>query len=88
MKKLFPGLFFVLGVIVLYYGVRIVSGMIVTMYYVPNIINSYASVDSLQSKTSFGVQLGSYGRAVEALLVAAAGLGLYVAGKWLLRKRG
>ncbi|MCZ8515062.1 cytochrome b6 [Paenibacillus filicis] len=45
----FGGLTFFLVVI------QILSGMFLTMYYVPDILNAYASVDYLQHKVAFGV---------------------------------
>jgi menaquinol-cytochrome c reductase cytochrome b subunit len=45
----FGGLTFFITVI------QILSGMFLTMYYVPDIINAYASVDYLQHKVAFGV---------------------------------
>src|SRR5205085_11821501 len=35
--------------------IQILSGMFLTMYYTPDIINAYASVDYLQHKVAFGV---------------------------------
>ncbi|MCY9664683.1 MULTISPECIES: menaquinol-cytochrome c reductase cytochrome b subunit [Paenibacillus] len=45
----FGGLTFFITVI------QILSGMFLTMYYTPDIINAYASVDYLQHKVAFGV---------------------------------
>lgn len=44
----FGGLTFFITVI------QILSGMFLTMYYVPDIINAYASVEYLQTKVAFG----------------------------------
>lgn len=45
----FGGLTFFITVI------QILSGMFLTMYYVPDIVNAYASVDYLQHQVAFGV---------------------------------
>jgi len=34
--------------------IQVLSGMFLTMYYVPDILNAYASVDYLQHKVAFG----------------------------------
>ncbi len=52
-RALAVGLLFV----ILYYGFRILLGMYLTMNYVPDISESYGSVDVLQHTIAFGVAL-------------------------------
>lgn len=69
MKKIRSWRVFVVGTITLYYAVQIGYGMIATMYYVPDIVNSYASENELQTQVSFGIQSGLSGYPLVELLL-------------------
>jgi menaquinol-cytochrome c reductase cytochrome b subunit len=51
---LLESLIFAAAIYVGYFVWAIVSGYVLTRYYVPDIINAYASVDYLQQRVSFG----------------------------------
>jgi hypothetical protein len=55
-KTIFPSIAFSLILVIIYYGVQIGWGYYMTLNYVPDIINSYKSVDHLQQTISFGVK--------------------------------
>ena len=82
-KALIVGLLFV----VLYYAAQMVRGMYLTTTYVPDIIETYQTVDHLEHKVTFGLAAGPLWGAIEGLALMLLGVLVYYTGRRLKRNR-
>lgn len=88
MKKPFIRAFGVgLLFVVVYYAFRIVQGMYDTANYVPDIIESYETVDYLQHEVAIGTIASPVWSAVEVLGAMLLGVLVYYAYRMLRRKK-
>lgn len=60
-----------------YYVIQVLRGMYLTYNYVPDITESYNSVDYLQHKVSFGISLDPLRILIEVLGLLLLGIALY-----------
>lgn len=72
-RALIVGLIFVIS----YYVFQILRGMYLTFNYVPDIIESYDSVDYLQHKVSFGISVDPTRILIEVLGLLLLGMSTY-----------
>ena len=86
-KQAFQAVALGLVFVIVYYGFQILKGMFNTMKYVPDIVESYESVDILESKVSFGASSSSTWLAVEILGLMLLGIVIYYTGRKLRRKK-
>jgi hypothetical protein len=73
--------------VIVFYSFQIVQGMYHTMKFVPDILESYESVDYLQHKVSFGDKSSSIWRAVEIPGLILLGIVIYYTVRKLRRKK-
>lgn len=81
-RALIIGLLFVF----VFYAFQILQGMYLTMKYVPDIVESYESVDYLQHKVTFGVKSNPMWRTVEIPVLMLLGIVVYYTG-WKMRRK-
>jgi hypothetical protein len=84
-KTIFQSIAFSLILVIIYYGVQIGWGYYMTLNYVPDIINSYKSVDHLQQTISFGVNR-PIGMVSEVLVLMTLGILVFITGKFVIKK--
>lgn len=82
-RALVVGLIFVF----VFYTFQIIQGMYHTMNYVPNIVETYESVDYLQHKVTFGYISSPMWRTIESLGLMLLGIIVFYTGKVLRRKK-
>jgi quinol-cytochrome oxidoreductase complex cytochrome b subunit len=82
-RALVVGLIFVF----VFYAFQIIQGMYLTMNYVPNIVETYESVDYLQHKVTFGYISSPMWRTIEILGLMLLGIIVFYTGKVLRRKK-
>ncbi|WP_367618538.1 hypothetical protein [Paenibacillus andongensis] len=81
-RALVVGLIFVF----VFYAFQIIQGMYLTMNYVPNIVETYESVDYLQHNVTFGYISSPMWRTIEILGLMLLGIIVFYTGKVLRRK--
>ncbi|RCW42134.1 hypothetical protein [Paenibacillus prosopidis] len=71
---------------VVFIGWQVVNGYLLTKAYVPDIVNSYASVDNLQNKVAFGTRSNVSGLFIAAVCLFVGSV-YYVTRVVLIAKR-
>ncbi|WP_169081364.1 hypothetical protein [Paenibacillus sp. PL91] len=82
-RALVLGLIFVF----IFYAFQILQGIYLTMNYVPDIVETYESVDHLQHKVAFGYVLSPVWRTLEILVLMLLGIIVYYAVRILRKKK-
>lgn len=81
---------FAIIIVVLYLAWQIVQGMFLTASYVPDIVDSYESVDHLDHSVSFGFSAsGQWGwtAAISTAVIAGLAAGYYAVRHFISKKR-
>ncbi|NOU89018.1 hypothetical protein GC102_25190 [Paenibacillus sp. LMG 31460] len=86
-KPVFQALVVGLIFVFVFHAFQIIQGMYLTMNYVPNIVETYESVDYLQHKVTFGYISSPMWRMIESLGLMLLGIIVFYTGKVLRRKK-
>lgn len=86
-KPLIRGMIVGLIFVMVYYAFQIVQGIYLSMNYVPDVIESYETVDYLQHKVAFGSVSSPLWTTIEILGLMLLGIIVYYAGRRLRRKK-
>jgi len=86
-KPFFRSLLVGLVFLVAYYAVQTIHGMYLTMNYVPDIVDQYASAHALQERVAIGQVSSPIWRALEAAGAVLAGIGVYYAVRLIRRSK-
>ncbi|RAP77240.1 hypothetical protein [Paenibacillus montanisoli] len=73
--------------VIVFYAFQFIQGMYLTMKHVPDLVESYESVNHLQDKVTFGYQSSSIWRTVEIPVLMLLGIVVYYTlRKWRKKK--
>lgn len=86
-KHFFRAVALGLTFVIVFYAFQILQGMYHTAKFVPEIVESYESVDYLQHKVSFGDQSSSIWRTVKMPGLLLLGIAVYYTVRILRRKK-
>lgn len=86
-KHFFRAIVVGLVFVFVFYAFQILQGMYLTMKYVPDIVDSYESVDYLQHKVAFGISSSPMWRTVEILGLMLLGIVVYYTWKMVWRDK-
>ncbi|MGO4272715.1 hypothetical protein AB4Z22_23225 [Paenibacillus sp. TAF58] len=86
-KQFFRALVVGLIFVFVFFTFEIIQGMYLTMNYVPDIVETYESIDYLQHKVSFGYISSPMLRTIEILGLLLLGIIVFYTGKILRRKK-